>query len=99
LAKEQLPPVIETGTLGCLAMAAIPRSTTELKKLIDSNLFVMITILLKLQQWAGKFDIRLVDGRSQWIKNLPSVLAYNQTPSDIGYFNGFKNSHLGKVMW
>jgi hypothetical protein len=37
-AKEQLPPVIETGTLGCLAMAAIPRSTTELKKLVDDNL-------------------------------------------------------------
>jgi hypothetical protein len=38
-AKEQLPPVIETGTLGCLAMAAIPRSTTELKKLVDEYLF------------------------------------------------------------
>jgi hypothetical protein len=37
LAKEQLPPVIETGTLGCLAIAAIPRSTTELKKLVDDN--------------------------------------------------------------
>lgn len=32
--KNQLPPVIETGTLGCLACAAIPRSTTELKKLV-----------------------------------------------------------------
>jgi hypothetical protein len=32
--KNQLPPVIETGTLGYLACAAIPRSTTELKKLV-----------------------------------------------------------------
>ena len=32
--KNQLPPVIETGTLGYFAIAAIPRSTTELKKLV-----------------------------------------------------------------
>jgi hypothetical protein len=45
-------------------MAAIPRSTTELKKLVDSDLFVKINISLTLQQWAEEIDIRPVDGRS-----------------------------------
>jgi hypothetical protein len=45
-------------------MAAIPRSTTELKKLVDSDLFVEVNILLTLQQWAEEIDIRPVDGRS-----------------------------------
>jgi len=43
---SQLPPVIETGTLGCLAIAAIPRSTTELKKLIVAICCEMINIEL-----------------------------------------------------
>jgi hypothetical protein len=46
-------------------MAAIPRSTTELKKLVDGGLLAIINISLMLQQWAEKIDNRLIDGRSQ----------------------------------
>jgi hypothetical protein len=37
--------VIETGTLGCLAMAAIPRSTTELKKLVVDDISSNIVVI------------------------------------------------------